>query len=136
MRHSTMQLHHANALHATIAPCNPRQAVKSLAALDSEAALAGMILPGSDLHTLTTARLVDALREKHGQKDPRTQAAIAQALEVRRRRCLHGAACVAVARCRPACMGSCPRSSTQRMPPPHGSPPKLHINNHKRQPGP
>ena len=45
--------------------------------------MAGQLLPGSDLHTLTAARLMGALRARHGQKDRRTQAAAAAALEVR-----------------------------------------------------
>ncbi|GBF96453.1 hypothetical protein Rsub_09252 [Raphidocelis subcapitata] len=65
---------------AALAACDPTSEA-ALASLASEAALAGAAVPGSDLHTLTSARLVGLLRRKHGQRDPRTQSAIKAALE-------------------------------------------------------
>jgi len=111
------------------------KAVKALAALDAEATLAGAILPGSDLHTLTSARLVGALREKHGQKDRRTQAAISDCLEVRgsvllvvvmvgQQQSQHCMQSKPYAMNPPACMQPCPM---QPMPcKPHAQPPQAH----------
>lgn len=59
------------------------QSDDALDALEGEAALAGAALPGSDLHTLTASRLVGLLRQRHGSKHARTQAAVAAAVEVR-----------------------------------------------------
>ncbi|KAI8473679.1 MAG: hypothetical protein J3K34DRAFT_498837 [Monoraphidium minutum] len=57
------------------------QSAAALAALSEEASLAGALLPGSDLHTLTAARLAGALRAGPEAKGRRAQAAVAAALE-------------------------------------------------------